>query len=76
MAEDEQVRHLRIARPAAHPELGEIELVGQAMQLERTPQPPQMRSAAPALGEHSDEVLTSLGYDDETIAGLRERGVV
>ena len=76
MAEDEQVRHLRIARPAAHPELGEIELVGQAMQLERTPQPPQMRSAAPALGEHSDEVLASLGYDDETIAGLRERGVV
>ena len=76
MAEDEQVRHLRIARPAAHPELGEIELVGQAMQLERTPQPPQMRSAAPALGEHSDEVLTSLGYDDETIAALRERGVV
>ena len=76
MAEDEQVRHLRIARPAAHPELGEIELVGQAMQLERTPQPTQMRSAAPALGEHSDEVLTSLGYDDEAIAGLRERGVV
>ncbi len=76
MAEDEQVRHLGIARPASHPELGEIELVGQAMQLERTPQPPQMRSAAPALGEHSDEVLTSLGYDDEAIAGLRERGVV
>ena len=76
MAEDEQVRHLRIARPAAHPELGEIELVGQAMQLERTPQPPQMRSAAPALGEHSDEVLTGLGYDDEAIAALRERGVV
>ena len=76
MAEDEQVRHLRIARPAAHPELGEIELVGQAMQLERTPQPPQMRSAAPALGEHSDEVLTNLGYDGEAIAALRERGVV
>ena len=76
MAEDEQVRHLGIARPAAHPELGEIELVGQAMQLERTSQPPKMRSAAPALGEHSNEVLASLGYDDEAIAALRERGVV
>ena len=76
MAEDEQVRHLGIARPAAHPELGEIELVGQAMQLERTPQPPQMRSAAPALGEHSDEVLAGLGYDEQAIAALRERGVV
>ena len=76
MAEDEQVLHLGIARPAAHPELGNIELVGQPMQLERTAQPAQMRSAAPALGEHSDEVLTTLGYDDEAIAGLRERGVV
>ena len=47
-----------------------------AVQLERTPQPPQMRSAAPELGEHSDEVLASIGYDAETIAGLRERGVV
>ena len=46
------------------------------MQLERTSQPAQMRSAAPALGEHSDEVLTNLGYDDEAIAGLRAGGVV
>ena len=76
MAKDEQVLHLGIARPAAHPTLGEIELVGQPMQLERTSQPAQMRSAAPALGEHSDEVLTNLGYDDEAIAGLRARGVV
>ena len=76
MAEDEQVLHLGIARPAAHPTLGEIELVGQPMQLERTSQPAQMRSAAPALGEHSDEVLTNLGYDDGAIAGLRARGVV
>ena len=46
------------------------------MQLERTPQPPQMRSAAPALGEHSDEVLAGLGYDERAIGALRERGIV
>ena len=76
MIADPQVEHLGIATPVAHPQLGWIRVVGQAVQLERTPQPPQMRSAAPELGEHSDEVLASIGYDAETIAGLRERGVV
>ena len=76
MVADPQVEHLGIATPVAHAQLGWIRVVGQAVQLERTPQPPQMRSAAPELGEHSDEVLASIGYDAETIAGLRERGVV
>ena len=76
MIEDPQVQHLGIATPVPHPQLGEIKVVGQAFHLERTPQPSKMRNAAPELGEHSDEVLASLGYDAEKIAGLRERGVV
>ena len=32
--------------------------------------------AVPALGEHTDEVLRSLGYDDEAIASMRRDGVV
>jgi crotonobetainyl-CoA:carnitine CoA-transferase CaiB-like acyl-CoA transferase len=31
---------------------------------------------APELGEHTDEILTSLGYSPESIATLRERGAV
>ncbi len=31
---------------------------------------------APDIGEHSDEVLTAMGFDASAIAGLRERGVV
>ena len=76
MAADVQVQELGIARPVKHPKLGEIRVVGQAMQLERTPQPPEMRSAAPDLGEHNDEVLSALGYDAAKIAALRERGVI
>lgn len=33
-------------------------------------------SPPPLLGEHTDEVLRGLGYDDEAIAALRERGAV
>ena len=29
----------------------------------------------PKVGEHSVEILRSLGYSDETIAGLVKRGV-
>lgn len=38
---------------------------------------PKVRSRpAPAIGEHTDEVLSSLGYDGDAIRGLRSRGVV
>lgn len=35
-----------------------------------------IRVPAPALGEHTDEVLATLGYSAQDIAGLRKRGVV
>jgi crotonobetainyl-CoA:carnitine CoA-transferase CaiB-like acyl-CoA transferase len=38
--------------------------------------PSGIRHRAPTLGEHTDEVLGELGYDEAAIAGLRDRGVV
>jgi formyl-CoA transferase len=38
--------------------------------------PSRVSSASPALGEHTDEVLRELGYEDEAIAAMREDGVV
>jgi len=35
-----------------------------------------IRSAPPLLGEHSAEILTELGYDDEAIERLRADGVI
>jgi crotonobetainyl-CoA:carnitine CoA-transferase CaiB-like acyl-CoA transferase len=71
---DPQVRHLRIAAPVEHPTLGDIELVGQPVHLERTPF--RMRGPAPERGAHTDAVLADLGYDRQTIAELHKRRVV
>jgi formyl-CoA transferase len=38
--------------------------------------PGAVRRPGPALGEHTDEVLRELGYDDEAIGTMREAGAV
>ncbi len=42
--------------------------------LSETPTTPTQR--APVLGEHTDEILRELGFDDAAILGLRERRVI
>jgi formyl-CoA transferase len=38
--------------------------------------PGAIRSQAPKLGEHTDEVLKELGFSASDISGLKERGIV
>ena len=73
---DPQVQQLGIAKPVDHPKLGEIRVVGQAVNLARTPQPPKMRRATADLSQHTEEVLKEFGYSSEEIASLRERKIV
>ncbi|MCY3880618.1 MAG: CoA transferase [Chloroflexi bacterium] len=72
---DPQVQALGIARPMPRPQLGDTHVVGQAINLARTPQPPSHR-ATPELGEHTDEILRGLGMDGDAIRELRENGVI
>ncbi|MDP6708759.1 MAG: CoA transferase, partial [Alphaproteobacteria bacterium] len=73
---DPQVRHLRMARPADHPALGEISLVGQAINMTRAPEPDRFPRPTPELGEHSEEILRECGYDAAAIARFRETGAI
>jgi formyl-CoA transferase len=47
-----------------------------ASPLRLTDTPPVLRHAPPALGEHTDRVLSELGLDAAAIAHLRQTGVV
>ncbi len=57
-----------------HPVAGEIQMLGNPMHLSDTPV--SYRLAPPTLGQHTEEVLQDLGYDQEAIAQLKEQGVI
>jgi crotonobetainyl-CoA:carnitine CoA-transferase CaiB-like acyl-CoA transferase len=70
-----QVRHLGIARPVDHPDLGELHVVGQPINLSNAPQPERLRPT-PDSGQHTDDILQELGFDTARIADLRQKGIV
>jgi len=71
---DPQVQELRIKRSVSHPRLGEIDLIAQPCEI--TGFDRAIRSSTPELGEHSDEILQSLGYDADAIEKLRVARVI
>ncbi|MFN0089757.1 MAG: CaiB/BaiF CoA transferase family protein [Acidimicrobiales bacterium] len=71
---DPQVRHLGIETPVAHPSLGELAIVRNAVNLGGVD--PAVRRHSPDLGEHTDEVLAEAGFTPAEIAELRAAGAV
>jgi len=57
-----------------HPVAGPIRVIGIPIKLARTPG--QVRTPAPALGEHTEEILTGLGYSEDETTRLRAARVV
>ena len=73
--DDPQVRARDMVWTAPHPTGGEVRLVGSPLNLSETPV--AYRLPPPLLGEHTEEILTSvLGYSLEDVQQLRTDGVV
>lgn len=58
----------------SHPEFGEIEQTGVLVRFSAAPTGPGFRS--PSLGEHTFEILPTLGYSPAEIAELAARGII
>jgi crotonobetainyl-CoA:carnitine CoA-transferase CaiB-like acyl-CoA transferase len=70
---DPQTAERGIVQRAMHPKLGEIPVVGTPLHFSRMS--PGVRRAAPLRGEHTDTVLTDLGYTPAEIRTLRDKKV-
>ena len=57
-----------------HPTIGRMKTLGFPSKFSGTPS--QIRQPAPTFGQHTDEILGNLGFDEQHIATLREKGVV
>jgi crotonobetainyl-CoA:carnitine CoA-transferase CaiB-like acyl-CoA transferase len=71
---DPQVQAQEMVVEIDHPGHGPVRMTGFPIKLSATPA--RLRRPAPALGEHTDAVLTDLGYDAERIAALKEHKII
>lgn len=71
--EEPQVQHLGMIKDVVSKWQGAQRLVGQPMQLERTPS--TIARAAPRRGEHTEEILGELGLGPEDLARMKASGV-
>jgi crotonobetainyl-CoA:carnitine CoA-transferase CaiB-like acyl-CoA transferase len=72
--EDPHVQDRGIVLEAPDDEMGEVPMHAIVPRLSRTPG--ALRTPAPKVGQHNEEVYTRIGYSDERLAGLRRRGVI
>jgi formyl-CoA transferase len=71
---DPQVEATGIAQEIDTVPFGHTRLVGQPVNLTRTPS--RMKQPPPERGQHTDEILRDLGFGDDELTGLRDRQIV
>lgn len=71
---DPQVKHLKMATPMKSPYVGDTEVVASALNISGFSK--EVRSYTPDAGEHTEEVLKSVGYTDEELQAMRTKGVI
>lgn len=71
---DPHVQSRDMAVELQHPKAGGIRNIGVAVKLSDTPG--SVRTPAPLLGQHTDDVLAEFGYSDADIGALRQSGAL
>jgi len=79
LTRNEMIRHphiaaLELTQEYDHPKAGRLRQARNAARFSATPA--SIRLPAPALGQHTDEVLAEIGYSPAEIASMREAGVL
>jgi crotonobetainyl-CoA:carnitine CoA-transferase CaiB-like acyl-CoA transferase len=74
LTQDPQVVENEYIADYPHPVLGPVKFVGLPVRFARTPG--HIQREAPALGQHTEEVLLELGYTWGEIAALKEQEVI
>jgi|TARA_B100001093_G_scaffold188863_1_gene181458 formyl-CoA transferase len=73
---DEQVKELNMVRKVQHKRLGELDVVRQPLNFSDFVQPEQLEHPAPDLGQHTEEILTEFGIEEEVIKDLVKKEVI
>ena len=74
--ENPQVRHLGMAVPAPHEEMGDLNLVRSPINLSSFPHPASLSRAAPDTGADGEDILLGFGFAADEIAFLQKSGVI
>ena len=72
--QDPQVLHQEMLLEQDHPTIGKIKTIGFPTKLSRTPA--NLRLSPPLMGEHTEEVLTGLGYQPGEIEAMRAEKLI
>lgn len=72
--DDPQVQHLQVVAESQTPQGPTKQYITQPVHLERTPS--SIERSAPDWGEHTDEILKEIGFDDDAIRTMRASGAV
>ena len=73
LTDDEQVIANDMVIEVNHSLAGKVRMAGPMIQMSETPL--EAKSASPALGEHTDQIMLELGYSEEEITDLRSRNI-
>jgi crotonobetainyl-CoA:carnitine CoA-transferase CaiB-like acyl-CoA transferase len=74
--EDPQVKSLKMTKSTRREEIGSFDLVRSPINMSAFEQSDEFDRPGPGLGEHTDEILLEMGFDEKEIAGLRDAGAI